>query len=465
MRFIIVALALMAMFSTASVNKHNLETFVKYEQLKGAMKMKQILQKQQQPSILRAPRKTRLTDADDMMPMQMAGMGGMGGMGMMSNLDNLVLKAYRMGQKHESNRSQRLRATRRAQGMMPEFEDMYGYDQEDMFERQMMQQMMAAQSGTPATPAAPVATPAAPAVTPAETPAAPAATPAATSPTTPKTAPTISPQLAMCLNGEWEDLKQYNSIQTMGPMAFRNPDMDGEERMRYYQCAKMHGDTGVVKAFAQGGINQPAAGFAPMSANTFLMGEMDSEDMLMYAMQQGINPFAGPSSASTPTAAAPLLRKPHGFGMDEDVLEMQMYMSQMQGKGVQVNPMNGWMMYGEDLYEDGLWNLMNMGQSTTTPTAPTTATDSTAAGSVPAAGTTTPAATTPTTPVCGSYKGMIPVDGVDEGEFMMNAALVRDVQACMGMLAVNDGINSDTISMYLVRRQFAPPAARRLQLV
>jgi len=399
-----------------------------------------------------------LTDADDMMPM--AGMGGMGGMNMMPGLDNLVLKAYRMGQKHENHRAQRLRATRKSRGMMPEFEDMYGYDQDEYFQRQLMQQMMAAQTGTAATTGTDTATATAAATTA-------ATTPAATSPTTP-TRPTISPMLAGCLNGEWEDLQQYNTIQTMGPMAFQNPDMDAEERVRYYQCAKMHGDTQVVKAFAQGGINQPASGLAPMARNTFLMGEMDSEDMLKFAMSQGINPFAASPSASTATAGQRLLRKPRGYGPDEDVLEMQMYMRQFQGTGVQVNPNNGWMMYGEDLYEDGLWNLMNMGQSTTTPTAPTTATDTTSTGtSTTAAGsaTTTTTATTPTapaTPVCGSYKGMVPVDGVDEGEFMMNAALVRDVQACMGMYAVNDGINSDTIAMYLVRRQLAPPQ-RRLQ--
>merc|ERR1711971_163603 len=83
-----------------------------------------------------------------------------------------------------------------------------------------------------------------------------------------------------------------------------------------------------------------------------------------------------------------------------------------------------------------------------------------AAAGAATAGSTTPtdAATGPSP--CGSYKGLLPVDGIDQENMMMYPALVNDLVACFGPMAVNDGVNSDTVSMYAMRRGFAaPPAA------
>merc|ERR1719461_2290740 len=102
---------------------------------------------------------------------------------------------------------------------------------------------------------------------------------------------------------------------------------------------------------------------------------MDGDD-LRKAIMAGQNPFAalGTSAGTTATDATALmtqmaildnnrlLTRPHmqrGFG-DEDVLEMQMMLQGLSGQGLQINPNNGWMMYGDDLYEDGLFNLLNL---------------------------------------------------------------------------------------------------------
>jgi len=79
----------------------------------------------------------------------------------------------------------------------------------------------------------------------------------------------------------------------------------------------------------------------------------------------------------------------------------------------------------------------------------------TATATTPATGASTTTAAKP----CGSYKGMLPVDGIDQGNMFMYPALINDLVACFGMMAVKDGGNSETGAMYAMRRGFAAPAA------
>merc|ERR550537_1367424 len=92
------------------------------------------------------------------------------------------------------------------------------------------------------------------------------------------------------------------------------------------------------------------------------------------ALGQMMNPFAT-AGLGTPTVpetnptipALKRLRKPRhtrkarGFGDmgdSEDYMQMRMLMGQMQGTGASLNLANGAFMFGDDLYEDGLYNLL-----------------------------------------------------------------------------------------------------------
>merc|ERR1719300_594092 len=87
----------------------------------------------------------------------------------------------------------------------------------------------------------------------------------------------------------------------------------------------------------------------------------------------GQNPFAalgGATGAGGLNAAAlaglaqgRMLSKPRkvrGMIDEDNYLSMQLLMGQIQGQGVQINPTNGYLMYGDAMFEDGMFNLMNM---------------------------------------------------------------------------------------------------------
>jgi len=114
--------------------------------------------------------------------------------------------------------------------------------------------------------------------------------------------------------------------------------------------------------------------------------------------------------------------------------------------GSQLNMANGMIDTDifDDMFEGGMLPQVMGAAAGAATSATTTAADSTATGGAAP---------------CGSYKGLLPVDGIDQENMIMYPALVNDLVACFGPMAVNDGVNSDTVSMYAMRRGFAAPPA------
>lgn len=210
---------------------------------------------------------------------------------------------------------------------------------------------------------------------------------------------------------------------------------------------------------------------APMNPALYMNTDFEAEDMLYNMYAQAAAAAAAPAVVAEvvpdASAVARLLTRarqaqpgfnPMMYGMFEDedmanMMAMQQYLKQVP-TGSNLNMMNG-MIYGMDFEEDSMAGLMMMGMGGMGmggAAAATPATPAAATGAAPAAATGGPAP-------CGSYKGLLPLDGIDQGEFYLYGPLVRDISACLGGMAINDGVNSDTVAMYAVRRGMQAPAA------
>jgi len=326
----------------------------------------------------------------------------------------------------------------------------------------------------------------------------------------------------MCIGAEHEDAVQYQNICTFGGRYLQfDKDVDPAEVQTYVRCAQITQNV-AMQTILNPLVGMPAPAAAPaagapagspasplpsalnpmnmmmmggddmgmdMEENNFAMasalsgqplspgmamaamgdGDMEMEDNGMaFAMMHAQAQAAAPAAA--PAAPTFVLRTPHyargmnqmtmggGLGLTFPLDDSEDYMTAMRIKsylatlpaGSNLNIANGMIGFDTDVYDDffegSMLPMMNpmMNQATATATAPT-----------PATGASTTTAAKP----CGSYKGMLPVDGIDEGNMFMYPALINDLVACFGMMAVNDGVNSDTVSYYAMRRGFAAPAA------
>jgi len=321
----------------------------------------------------------------------------------------------------------------------------------------------------------------------------------------------------MCIGAEHEDAVQYQNICTFGANYMRvDKDVDPGEVRRYMRCAQMSQNVAMQTIFnGMAGMPAPAAAPAadasadatavspaasplPSTLNPMMMPmggddmgmDMESEDMMMGGMGGMTNPTMAhmammggdglddnsalvasmmmqqAATTAADTAPAFVLRRPRRYrGMTPTTMvagvpyrledsedyataaRIKSYLATLPA-GSQLNLANG--MIDTDMFDD----LFEGGML------PQMVSQAAAAAGVTTAASTTPTDASATAPApCGSYKGLLPVDGIDQENMMMYPALVNDLVACFGPMAVNDGVNSDTVSMYAMRRGFAAPAA------